>query len=88
MPRCVAKQTLKIANRNGNAIESSQYDQWLAAGGNTVGNVNALVIYEYEKIADNPYKSQYYVKDDLYNGKNLEMSMNKRCFEKYFLPVD
>jgi hypothetical protein len=94
MPKCIAKFTITISNKNGDALEplSKQYKEWHASGGGVVGNVRALQPYDYEILESD----RVGVKDDVYldgmekwsNRMNALMSMSRECFEKYFVPVE
>ena len=92
--KCIAKITLTISDEHGNAIllNSEEYKEWANAGGHTVGNVRALMAYDYKFLGSGSVG----VEDDIYLKGPLEwknkdfplMIMTRECFEKYFIPVE
>jgi hypothetical protein len=79
---------LRITDGNGNLINNQAGKKWVKDGGCIIGDVNSLSSYNYKIITTSNMRKLYLVEDDLYNGKNPEMSMNEECFKKYFLPIE
>ena len=94
MPKCIAKFTVTISNSNGDCLDppNEQYNEWHESGGGVVGNVRALQAYDYVVLSPNKIG----VADDVYlegtsnwrNHDNALMGMTRKCFEKYFVPVE